>query len=210
MFTINLLKEETASGNCFDKTLTYLVAAILPAIVIVVIAVLFVGNAAVMASQRKKITDYEAFLAELSGAVRMQKDFDAEQKSIRKNLSELPGSLDNYMQWSPILIEIVKTMPDIMIITDLQVKKTQTNRKVTTSDGKVKPIVGFKNTLSLSLSGNSQHNYDGDVREYGNRLRSSQTLNGLGLEQISVSQEEKVMQGQKVVLYGIKCVFITN
>lgn len=210
MFTINLLKEETAQGNCLDKTLTYVVAAILPAIAIVVITLLFVGNTAVMASQRKKMSKYDASLAELSGAVKMQKDFDTEQKSIRKNLSELSGSLDHYTQWSPILIEVIKTMPDMMIITDLQVKKTQSNRKVTTSDGKVKPIKGFKNTLSLSLSGNSQHNYDGDVREYGNRLRSSQTLNGLGLEQISVSQEEKLMEGQKVVLYGIKCVFINN
>ncbi len=210
MFTINLLKEKTVSSEYFSKTLVYLVAAILPVIAIAVMAILFLGNTAVMASQKKKIAQYDASLAELSEAVKMQKDFDTEKKSINKSLSELSTSLKNYAQWSPILIEIIQTMPDMMVITDLQVKRTPTNRKITTSDGKSKSVKEFKNTLSLSLSGNSRQNYDSDVREYGDRMRSSEVLKDLGLEQISVSQKEEDVDGQNVIAYGIKCVFITN
>jgi hypothetical protein len=209
MFTINLLKEKTVSSNYLNKTVSYLIAAILPATAIAVMALLFLGNTAVLASQRKQVAKYDGFLAELSEAVKMQKDFDSEKKSINRNLSELSGSLKNYTQWSPILIEVIKTMPDKMIITDLQVKKAPTSRKITTSDGKSKSIKGFKNTLSLSLSGNSRQNYDSDVREYGDRMRSSEVLKGLGLEQITVSQKEEDVDGQDVVAYGIGCVFIT-
>ncbi len=210
MFTINLLKEETVSSNFLNKTVSYLIAVILPAIAIAVMALLFLGNTAVLASQKRQIAKYDTSLAELSEAVNLQKKFDTEKNSINKNLSELSSSLKDYTQWSPILIEIIKTMPDKMIITDLQVRKSPFNRKISTSDGKSKSIKGFKNTLSLSLSGNSHQNYDSDVREYGNRMRSSEVLKGLGLEQISVSQKEEDVDGQKVIAYGIRCVFITN
>ncbi|MCK5224969.1 hypothetical protein KAR04_09355 [Candidatus Calescamantes bacterium] len=210
MFTINLLKAETVSKDSLNKTVSYLIAAILPAIAIAVMVSLFLGNTAVLASQKRQVAKYDASLAKLSESVKMQKDFDTEKKSINKNLSELSSSLKNYTQWSPILIEVIKNMPDKMIITDLNVRKSPTSRKVTTSDGKRKSIKGFKNTLSLSLSGNSRQNYDSDVREYGNRMNSSEVLKGLGLEQISVSQKEESMDGQKVTSYGIRCVFVNN
>lgn len=209
MFTINLIKQEEASSNYLNKTVVYLVAAILPAAAIVVITLLFLGNTAVLASQNRQISRYDASLAELSEAVKMQKDFDTEQESIKKNLSELSKSLNNYTQWSPILVEVITTMPDKMIMTDLQVKKTSVNQKIPKSDGTVEVKKGIKNTLRLSLSANSQHNYDGDVKEYGNRLRSSEVLKDLGLEQISVSQKQETMDGHKVMSYGIECVFIT-
>lgn len=210
MFTINLLKEKTSSSDSVTKKLTYFIAAILPVIAIAAMVLFFLGNTAAMASQKRKVAKYDASLAKLSEAVNLQKDFDVEAKSINKNLSELSGSLKNYVQWSPILIEVIRTMPDKMIITDLRVKKLSTSRKITTSDGKSKSIKGFKNTLSMSLSGSSRQNYDSDVREYGNRMRSSEVLKDLGLEQISTSQKEENIDGKKVTSYGLNCVFINN
>ena len=209
MFTINLLKEKTVSTNYLNKAVGYLIAAILPAMAIVVMALLFLGNTAVLASQKRQVVKYDASLAELSEAVKMQRKFDAEKTSINKNLSELSGSLKKYTQWSPILIEVIDTMPDKMIITNLQVNKGSANREIKAGDGTTKTVKVSKNTLSLSLRGKPQNNYDNDVREYGDKMRSSQVLKDFGLEQISVSQKEEAVDGRDVISYGIRCVFIT-
>jgi hypothetical protein len=210
MFTINLLKEETVSTNYLNKTVGYFIAAILPAAMIVVMTLLFLGNTAVLASQKRRIAKYNTSITELSDALKMQKRHDAEQASIKQNLSELSVSLGSYTQWSPILVEIIKDMPDKMIITNLQVSKGTVNRRITASDGSVRPVKQIKNTLVMNLSGGSQHNYDKDVREYGDSMRASKVLKHLGLEQISTSQKEDNVDGQKVVSYNIQCVFITN
>ena len=206
MFTINLLKVEKVSDNTLNKTACYFIAAIVPVVAIAAIAVVFIGSTVVQASQRRQIAKYDRSLVELSDAVKLQKEFNSEKESITKSLLELSMPLDKYIQWSPILIEVVRTMPDSMIITELQVKKADVARK--TAEGKTFKVI--ENTLFLRLSGNSQHNYDGDVREYGDRLRSSDALKGFGLEQITVSQKMEHLDKQEVTSYDIKCIFVTN
>jgi hypothetical protein len=99
-------------------------------------------------------------------------------------------------------------MPDSVVLTSLEVEQDSVKKKVPKKDDPKKTVeisVGVR-TLRMKVSGGPQRNCDEAVKEFMDRLSSSEYLEPR-LEKISVSQESEKIDGQDVVSYEISCVF---
>jgi hypothetical protein len=94
------------------------------------------------------------------------------------------------------------------VLTGLEVKENSVRKKVPQKDNP-QEMVDMNipvRTLRLSVSGSPQQNCDEAVRDFRDSLRSSSLL-GPWLENIAVSQESEMLEGQDVASYEIDCVF---
>jgi len=209
MFTIDLLK-----GQCIpikSRPESVAVAAVtfaVPVIIAIVMFGFYLSNRVVISVQKQRIVNYEANIDKLSDATELQKSFEQEKKAIGSCLSEVSSAIGRHTQWSPILVTMVKNMPDSMLLTKLEVKEHSVRRKVPKRNdpGKMVDISVPVRTLQMSISGSPQYDCDRAVRDFRNSLRSSSLL-GPKLEDIRVSQKSDTLEGQRVVSYEIDCIF---
>jgi len=209
MFTIDLLKGQCIpiKGRPESVAVTAATFAV-PVIVAIVMFGFYLSNGVVISVQKQRIVGYEANIDKLSDATELQKSFEQEKKAIGNCLSEVSSAIGRHTQWSPILVTMVKNMPDSMVLTKLEVKEHSVRRKVPKRNdpGKMVDISVPVRTLQMSISGSPQHDCDRAVRDFRNSLRSSSLL-GPKLEDIRVSQKSDTLEGQRVVSYEIDCIF---
>lgn len=209
MFTIDLLK-----GQCIpiksrpESVAVTAVTFAVPVIIAIVMFGFYLSNGVVISVQKQRIVNYEANIDKLSDATELQKSFEQEKKAIGSCLSEVSSAIGRHTQWSPILVTMVKNMPDSMVLTKLEVKEHSVRRKVPKRNdpGKMVDISVPVRTLQMSISGSPQYDCDRAVRDFRNSLRSSSLL-GPKLEDIRVSQKSDTLEGQSVVSYEIDCIF---
>lgn len=209
MFTIDLLK-----GRCVpvkkgpEAIIIALVTFLVPIVVAVTMFGFYLSNRVVISVQKKGITNYEEKISKLSYALELEASFASERQAINSCLSEVSSSIDRHAQWSPILVTVVKNMPDSMILTKIGVKQTSVKRKIPRKDDPTKLMDASVpvRTLQMTLSGKPNVNCDMAVKDFRDHLRESETL-GPKLEDIRVSQKADLLGGQAVVSYNVDCVF---
>lgn len=213
MYTIDLLKGQ---GIAAKSKIEHIVIASLtisvPVIVVIVMLSFYLSNGIAMAMDKKQTENYEKKIARFSEAVEMQKSFESEKDAIRFSLSEVSSSIDNFTQWSPIIMTVVENIPDSMILTEFELKQRQVRRLVPQkgNPGKMVNIGVLINILKVSVCGSPRTNYDEEVRAFSDRLNSSELLEGSRLEEIRISQEVDKKRGQDVVVYEMECIFGPN
>ena len=209
MFTIDLLK-----GQCVPRKSTpgSIAAAVTTVVVPLIIAIamfgFYVRNKIVISIQKHTIVNYETKIDELSDAIELQKSFEKKKDTYNSCLSEISSSLGRYTQWSPVLVTVVKNMPNSVVLTGLGVKQHSIRRRVRQKDDPKKMVdisVAVK-TLQITVAGRPQSNCDQAIRNFSDRLRSSSLL-GPKLENIRISQALGTLEGQDVVSYQIDCIF---
>ena len=209
MFTMDLLKGRGIPVRNGPEGIAIAVATFaVPIIAAIVMVGLYVSNGIAMSIQKQEVANYETHIGTLSDAVELQKSFEREKGIINNCLSEVASSTGRHLQWSPILVTLVKNIPDSVILTGLEVKQHSVKRKVPAKDNPEKKVdinVPVR-TLRMSLSGNPQSNCDEAVRDFRDYLLSS-TLLVDKLEDITVSQGFGTLDGQDAVSYEIDCIF---
>ncbi len=209
MFTIDLLKGQAVPIKRGPESIVITaVTFAVPIIVAIVMFGFYLSNKITISVQKQRIVSHKADIDKLSEAADLQKSFEQEKKAINNCLSEVSSSLDRHTQWSPVLVTVVKNMPDSMILTRLEVKQRSIKKKVPKKDDpkKMVDISVPVRTLQISVSGSPQHDCDKAVRDFRNRLRFSKLLEPK-LEDIIVSQKTGTLEGQKVISYEIDCIF---
>ena len=209
MFTIDLLKGQGIPIKRGPETVVIAaVTFVVPIIIAIVMFGLYLSNKIIISVQKQEIVSYQAKIDQLSDAAELQKSFEEEKKLINSCLSEVSSSIGKHTQWSPVLVTLVKNMPDSMVLTKLEVKQRSVKRKIPKKDDpqKMVDISVPVRTLQMSVSGSPQYNCDEAVRDFRNRLRFSKSLKSK-LEDIRVSQETDTLEGQDVVSYEIDCIF---
>ncbi len=209
MFTIDLLEGQgipirSRPGGIVIATVTFAV----PVIIGIVMFRFYLSDRITISIQKQEIVNYEAKINKLSEAVNLQKSFEKEKNAINGSMLEVSSSIGGYTQWSPILMTLVKNMPDSMVLTRLEGKQKYTKVKVPKKDAP-KEMVDISiplRTLHIGISGNPHYNCDKAVKSFRDRLRFS-TLLEQRLEDIRVSQEVDTRHGQDIVHYEIDCVF---
>ncbi len=209
MFTIDLLK-----GQCIPRKsspgsiATVATAAFVPVIIAIVMFGLYLRNRIVISVQANSIANYETKIDELSDAIELQKSFELEIGTYKNCLSEVSNSFEKHTQWSPVLVTLVKNMPDSVMLTSINIKQSSVRIKVPQNDDPTKMIdVSVPaRTLVMKVVGMPQSNCDEAVRNFSDLLRSSSSL-GPKLENIRISQGLDSLGGQKVVSYQIECIF---
>jgi Tfp pilus assembly protein PilN len=209
MFTIDLLKGQGIPRRSEPIAIAITAIAVaVPLLVSIVMLDRYLQTRTLISIQRQAIMNHQAEIGKLSAVVEMQESFQKEKALITNGLSEVSSCLVRYIQWSPVLVTLVKNMPERMVLTELSVKE-ESVRRLVSSKGHPNEMVNMQvpsRILSLKLRGNSQYNCDRAVRDFRDRLKSS-TLLGSRLEDIVVSQESDRLEERDVVSYSMDCVF---
>lgn len=209
MFTIDLLKGRGVPIKSGPEGIAVTaVTFTVPVIIAIVMFGSYLYRRVDISVKRQAITNYEAQIEKLSDALHMQQSFEQEKMVINNNLSEVSSFIGRYIQWSPILLTLVENMPDAMVLTKLEVKKTSVKRKMPNKNNPKEMIDTNvpQTTLHAVVSASSTSNSRKEIRDFRDRLRHSAVLSSK-LETIKVSQESDKLGGHDAVSYKIDCVF---
>ncbi|MHC4264813.1 MAG: hypothetical protein ACYSUK_02645 [Planctomycetota bacterium] len=211
MFKIDLLKGQGIPVRSRPESIAITaVALVVPIVIVFVMLVCFFQNRIIISINENRIAQYESKIDDFAGAVQLQQTFESEKKEINQYLEEIGSSLSLGMhkQWTPVLVTIVENIPDSVVLTELEVKKSAIKRKVPkiTDPEKTVSIDIPVRTLRMSVSGNASSNCDQEIKEFREKLYASQTLGSM-LENIMVSRKMNVLQQENEISYEIDCVF---
>jgi len=209
MFTIDLLKGEGIPVTSGPGGITIaVVALVVPIVIAIVMFGLYLSNIINVSVQKQEIVRYEKQIDDMSAALEIQKSFEEKKTIYSNSLSEVSSSIGKHIQWSPILAVLQKSIPDLMVLTKLEVKQDFVRKKVPQKkDPKKMTNISIPvRTLRIGVCGSSQSNCDSAIRNFRYRLRSSALL-GPKLKDIKVSQGFDTFERQDVISYEIDCVF---
>jgi Tfp pilus assembly protein PilN len=209
MFTIDLLKGKGVPAKSRPRNVAIGAAVVaVPVIIATAMFSLHLRNKVVISIQKNAIANFKTKISEMADAIEYQKSFE-EQKTIYNNsLSEVSDNLDRHVQWSPVLVTLVKNMPESVVLTSLDVKQRSTRIKVPQKDDPKKTIevsVPVR-SLQMTVAGRPESNSDEEIRDFSERLRSSSLL-GPRLENIRVAQGIGKLKEEEVITYQIDCIF---
>ena len=208
MFTIDLLNGQGIPLKSKPGSLAIIViSAAIPIIVAVGMLSFYQRNKIVVSVREQEIAKYQVEIDKLSDAVELQKALERKKTAYDICLSEVKSSLKRHTQWSPVLTTLMENIPDSVVLNTLAVEHDTVKRKVPKEDDpkKMVEIDVLVRILRLSVSGGQQANNDEAVRDFRDRLRTSDFL-GPRIENIGVSQKSETLDGQDVVSYEISCI----
>jgi hypothetical protein len=208
MLTIDLLKGQGIPVRSRPESIAATTVMLeVPAIIAIIMFGYYMHNRVFISIQKQKIVNYDARINRLSGAAAVQIAFEKEKENINGCLLEVAATINKHTQWTPVLVEVVKSMPDSILLTGIDVKQDIVKKKVLSKEGGGEKVVTVPiRVLQISARENSGFGYGRSIREFQDRLRSSALLSSR-LDNINVSQSVGVSNGQDVVSYQINCAF---
>ncbi|MHC4132265.1 MAG: hypothetical protein ACYSSP_07215 [Planctomycetota bacterium] len=211
MFKIDLLKGQGIPvRNRPESIAIAAVALVVPVVILFMMIVCFFQNKVIISINENRIAQYERKIDDFAGAVQLQQNFESEKSQIKEYLEEIGSSLSLglHKQWTPVLVTIIENIPDSVVLTELEVKKSALKTKVPkkTDPEKTVSIDVPVRTLRMSVSGNATTNCDQKIKEFREKLYASEALGSM-LENIMVSRKMSVLQEGNEISYQIDCVF---
>ncbi|MGD9109418.1 MAG: hypothetical protein PVG93_00625 [Phycisphaerales bacterium] len=209
MFTIDLLKGQGIPEKSRpEKVIVAAIAAAVPVLVVIIMFGVYLSDRIAVSVQKKEVSSYQKKIDELSDSLAVQRSYVAEKQRIRKYTTEASGAINRHTQWTDILVTLVRNMPDSLVLTGISVEQRNARVKVPNykKPGEEKEISVPARTLRLSLGGSAGSTSDKQVRDFRDKLRSSDELSSK-LEDIIVSQEVNMDDGREVISYEMKCIF---
>jgi Tfp pilus assembly protein PilN len=208
MFTIDLLKGQAIPLKSKPGSLAIVVLSVaIPVTAAAAMLSVYQRNKIVLSVKEQEIAKCQTEIDKLSDAVELQTALQKEKAAYSKCLSEVKSSIKRHTQWSPVLTTIMENVPDSVALDSLAVERKSVKRKVPKDDNPLKMVEVdvLVRTLRLSVLGGDKSDSDEAVRNFRDRLRSSEFL-GPKLENIGVSQKSEMRDGRDVVSYEISCV----
>ena len=209
MFTIDLLNGQAIPPKSKPGGLVIIaMMVVVPIAVAMVVFLVYLNNDVAVTMKKKEISKYEVEISKLSDAVKIQNDLQKEKKAYSKHLSEVRSSIGKHTQWSPVLTTLIENIPDSVILTSLEIEHDSVRKSVPKKNDPKKKIeidVPVR-ILKLGVAGGEPSDSDQAVQDFMGRLWASDTL-GSKLENISHSQQSKVVDGGDVISYEISCFF---
>jgi len=209
MFQVDLLNGHGIPAKCTTRGIAITIIAVAtPLIIAIAMLGIYLNDKITVSVQRQEIASYQDKIDGLAGAVKVKTSFEKKKANINACLSEISGAMSRHFQWSPVLVELVKNMPDSMVLTNLEARQRYVKQRVPKKGepGKFVAISVPARTLTINVSGSTEQNYEKDVRDFRDRLQSSPVL-ASKLKNIIVSQKADVLDGKDVIAYEIDCVF---
>jgi Tfp pilus assembly protein PilN len=208
MFTIDLLRGEGIPAKSRPAGVAVAVTTfVVPIVAAIVMFSFYLTNRVAISIKKQKIATYETKIGELFHSVRNQKASGQQAEHIGDCLSEVAAALDRHTQWSPVLVTVAESIPDLVVLTRIEVKQQFIHEEVPgeQTDETVEVSVPVR-TLRMTVCGSPGSACDQAVRDFRDRLRASSVL-GPRLENIKVSQEFDLLGNKEVVSYDIDCIF---
>jgi Tfp pilus assembly protein PilN len=209
MFTIDLLKGQGVPAKTRPRNIAIGAAVVaVPVIIAIAMFSLYLNNKVVISIQNDSIANFKKKISEMSDAIEYQESYE-EQKTIYDNcLTEVSSNLDRHVQWSPVLVTLVKNLPESVVLKSLGVKQRSTRIKVPQKDDPKKTVETSVpvRSLEMTVAGRPESNSDEEIRDFSERLRSSSHL-GPRLENIRIAQGVGKLNEEEVITYQIDCIF---
>jgi hypothetical protein len=208
MLTIDLLKGSgipTRSNP--DKIALMAITVIIPVIIAVSMVGIYWKNTVLISVQKQNITNCEKSISRLSQVQMLLEKSEKEKKYRDDCLAEVAKSLAKYHQWTPAIIEVVKLMPDSIILSGLDIKQNNIRKTVPAKKGGADVEVTIPVTkLKITVTEKSASGHGQIIRKFQDDIRSSSIFGPL-LDNIIVSQGIDTYKDQDVVSYQIECTF---
>jgi hypothetical protein len=209
MFTIDLLKGQGVPAKSSPRNVAIGAAAVaVPVIIAIAMCSIYLHNKVVLSIKEESIENFKTKIAGMSDVIEFQKSIE-EQKNIYNNcLTEVSTNLERHTQWSPVVVTLVKNLPESVVLKSLEVKQRSTRIKVPQKDDPKKTVEVSVPVRSLLMTvvGLPESNSDAEIRDFSERLRSSNLL-GPKLENIRIAQGVGKLDEEDVISYQIDCIF---
>ncbi len=178
MHTIDLLKgrglpAKTTFGSVFFVVLMFVV----PLLIGAAMAGFYLINQIEIGITASDMEKLDNIIAELKPNAEKTDNLRKEINLYTTRLTEVSKCVKTYVQWTPVLIDVVKDKPERMFMNRLTVTNDDKNTVIRNSDPNkplVLPIPQRKMTLELSGSGTEDYNLM--VQDYQNHLRMESSL----------------------------------
>lgn len=218
MYKIDLLKGQGVPVRSRPEGIAVTaVGIIVPILVGLVIFSIYFYGRVIVSVRDGEIKNYQNKIAGKADVIGAQKLIEQEKASINKSLGEVSSNLNKHKQATPILVEIVSSMPNSMVLDRLSMDQKLVKVKVNSKpkddkknkdDKKAKVEIKSlpPRTLEIVLTGNSKSDCEASVKDFSHKLRYSK-LFGDKIEDIKITQELGSLDGQDAVSYIINCVF---
>jgi len=209
MHTIDLLKGQGIPAKTTPGTTAILViTVVVPFVVAMWTLDWYLQNRTIISIDRQAIAKEQAAIDKLAQAVELKESLEKKRSLIGKRLSEVSSCIGGYIQWSPVLVTLVKDMPGEMVMSELSADSKRIRKTVPKDNDPNRPVkVAYsQRTLALDITGNLPGNYDQIVKDYRNRLKSSAML-APKLKDIVVSQKPGGSGDDKTVSYMMNFIF---
>ena len=209
MFKIDLLKGEGLpdKGRARDMVVVA-VASVIPVVAAIAMLGFYFHNKVMISIDNQTIATWKTKTNDLADAVARQKALEHDKALCAARLAELHTATNQHIQWSPILAQVVRNMPESVVLTALEVRDRTVTIKVPRKDDPEKstdrsiPLP----VLRMNISATPQSSGEEDIRSFREKLLASAPL-GPKLENITVSRKADMLSGLGVVSYEIDCLF---
>ncbi len=156
----------------------------------------------------KAIKHIEKDISRYSDALAEKEKFTQQKSEFKECLFELSSSLENRMQWSPILVTLVEKLPVSAALARLEVKEDQIDVEKPSPDepGELITVPAAQKHLKITLKSRPGQNCDASIKNFRNNLLTSPVLMPL-LSEIRVSQGVERYAETNLFRYEMDCIF---
>lgn len=209
MFNIDLLKGQGLPVKTKPQGIAIFVATFaVPALVAILLGGYYVRNQVLVSVQKQKIISFENQTKKLADALKLKESFEKDKNTVNVCMTDVSDYLRGHFQWTPVLVTLVENLPDSVVLTNLEIKKSSIKRKPAKGETVKKGDVTIPvRTLKMRVSATPSYNSELEVRAFRDKLRASKVL-GPKLDDIVIaSQGHDTLDGRDVVCFDIDCVF---
>ncbi len=209
MFNIDLLKGQGLPVKTKPQGIAIFVATFaVPALVAILLGGYYVRNQVLVSVQKQKIISFENQTQKLADALKIKESFEKDKNAVNTCMTDVSEFLRGHFQWTPVLVTLVENLPDSVVLTNLEIKKSSIKRKIAKGETVKKGDVAIPvRTLKMRVSAPPSYNSELEVRAFRDKLRASKVL-GPKLDDIVIaSQGHDTLDGRDVVSFDIDCVF---
>ena len=207
MIQIDLLKGEGLPCKSHPRRiLVFGFFMLLPALAGISLMGQYLANKTSLHFLRVKLVSRGEIPPELAAIQQFLSNAQTEHKILDSNLSEVKKTLDYHMQWSPILVALVESLPEEVTIDSLELKRSQIRHKIPlkTNPSLTEEITLYQYTLQIVV-----HSDLGSeaIQKYLMQLRNSEALVS-NIENIQLVSQKSVSKGEAVLIhYELECTF---
>jgi Tfp pilus assembly protein PilN len=168
----------------------------------------YVRSQVLVSVQKQNIVSFDNQTKKLADALKLKESFEKDKAAVNTCMTDVSNLLRGHFQWSPVLVTLVENLPDSVVLTNLEIRKTSIKKKPAKGEKEKKTDVSVPvRTLKMRVSANPSYSSDLEVRSFRDKLRASKDL-GPKLEDIVIaSQGHDTLDGRDVVSYDIDCIF---
>lgn len=208
MFTIDFLKTKGLPKKSHPFCVAGVaVGVVLPAVLVGLMALWHFGNGVSLRSKRQSAEKISSMVAESSADKGLGERVNKRMLVYKDCTGEVAESIGRYVQWTPVLREFIETMPDSMVLNQLDVLRTIEKVKIPSlKDPKKK--VDFEivhRVLKGDIYDVTDDTDDVGIEGYLKGLRESKSLNGV-FETVYIEvTKDDIFEGIFAKHYVINC-----